>query len=348
MNFMVNERLFKAVESGDVENVKQALEEEKINAATYYGAKSIVLAAKQGNREILEMILKNGEKINRESFWRRAAFSALRAAKNAENTEIWELLLEYGAGVDKKMLNSALANNACENPPKMKFCCEDGIYIPEKYSKDYIREKNFVQYAKEGEIKKIKNLLEEGVSENALSAAFDAALKQNNWDVAVILSEYCYDKEVEIYTECIKKLFLKSSYTGDTEKVKLYLEKLIENEEGVSENALSAAFDAALKQNSWEVASIISEYCYDKEVEIYTECIKKLFLKSSYTGDTEKVKLYLEKLIENAVGVLTDETGKSTLEIALENNPADIIILLSNYGFHENALLHAYKCLTNK
>ena len=270
---MINEQLFKAVETGKADKVEKALTEEKINAATYYGAKSIVLAAEQGNRKILEMLLKNSEKVNRESFWRRTAFSALRAAKNAENTEILELLLEYGADVDKKRLASALTNDT-PSTSKTKFCYEGGIYIPEKSSKDYI----FVQYAREGKIKKIKDLLEEGVSEKALLAAVDAALEKNSWEVAIILSEYCNDREVEIYTECIKKLFLKSSYIGDT----------------------------------------------------------------------EKVKFYLEKLIENAVGVLTDETGKSTLEIALENNPTDIIKILSNYGFHENSLQHAYRCLSNK
>ena len=71
---------------------------------------------------------------------------------------------------------------------------------------------------------------------------------------------------------------------------------------------------------------------------------KKDVFKSSYIVDMGKVKFYLKKLIENAVGVLTDETGKSILEMALENNPADIIKLLSNYGFHENALRHAYRC----
>ncbi|MCL2727955.1 MAG: hypothetical protein FWD56_06185, partial [Bacteroidales bacterium] len=50
-------------------------------------------------------------------------------------------------------------------------------------------------------------------------------------------------------------------------------------------------------------------------------------------------------LLENVVGTLTDETGKTTLEIALENNPTDIIKILSNYGFHENSLQYAYKCL---
>ena len=268
---MINEKIFKAIETSKIEEVEKALAEEKINAATYYGAKSIVLAAEQGDYEILKMLLENGKKVNRESFWRRTAFSALRAAKNSGNTEISELLLEYGAGMDKKILDSALADETSINTNNTKFCYEDGVYIPEKSSKDYL----FIQYAKENKIKKIERLLEEGVSEKALLAAIDAALEKNNWEIAVSLSEYCKEREVETYTECLKKMFLKSSYIGDT----------------------------------------------------------------------EKVKLYLEKLIKNAVGVLTDETGKSTLEIALENNPADIIKLLSNYGFHENALRHAYKCL---
>ena len=270
---MTNESLFKAVETGKPDEVEKALAEEKINAATYYGAKSIVFATEQGNREILQMLLKNGEKIPRESFWRRTAFSALRVAANAKNTEIMKLLLEYGAGLDEKRLANALINDTHKSTSKTKYCYEDGIYIPEKSSKDYI----FVQYAKEGRIKKIEKLLEEGVSEKALLAAVDAALEKNNWEIAVFLSEHCNEREVETYTECIKKLFLKSSYIGDT----------------------------------------------------------------------AKVKFYLEKLIENVVGILTDEAGKNTLEIALENNPADIIKILSNYGFHENSLRHAYRCLSN-
>jgi len=298
---MINETLFKAVETGKPDEVEKALTEEKINAATYYGAKSIVLAAKQENNEILKLLLKNGEKIDRESFWRRTSLSALLNAVRAENTETVKLLLEYGADTDKKILNNplllyainagnreietlliehgvdiskknlAISNDISDNTKKTKFCYEDGIFIPEKSSRDNI----FIQYVKEGKIKKIKDLLEEGVSEKALLGAVDVALEKDRWDIAIILSEY-------------------------------------------SDN---------------------------REVDIYTECIKKMFLKSSYTGDTEKVKFYLEKLIENAVGVLADETDRSTLEIALENNPEDIIKILSNYGFHENALQHAYKCL---
>ncbi len=240
---MINENLFKAVESGKVEEVEKALTEEKVNAATYFGAKSIVLATEQRNSEILKILLKNGEKIPRESFWRRTAFSALRAAKNTGNTEVLELLLEYGAGADKKRLENALAEETHKNLNTTKFCYEDGIYIPQKQSK-------------------------------------------------------------------------------------------------------LATIDDALEKNNWKLATALLESSIDTDVDFYTECLKKMFIKSTYIGDTEKVKIYLEKLIENAVGVLTDETGKSTLEIALEN-PTDLIQILSNYGFHENSLRHAFNCLTN-
>ena len=39
---MTNKNLFEAVKSGRFEDVKRALTEEKINAASYYGAKSVI------------------------------------------------------------------------------------------------------------------------------------------------------------------------------------------------------------------------------------------------------------------------------------------------------------------
>ena len=59
---MINEILFKAVETGKASEVEKALIEEKINTATYFGAKSIVLATELGNLEILKMLLENGKK----------------------------------------------------------------------------------------------------------------------------------------------------------------------------------------------------------------------------------------------------------------------------------------------
>jgi len=237
---MINEKLFKAVETGKADEVEKALTEEKINTATYYGAKSIVFAAKQENSDILKMLLKNGEKINRESFWRRAALPALLNAVRANNTETVKLMLEYGADIDKKTLNSPL-----------------------------------LLYAINTENKEMETLLME----------HGADISKRN---------------PAIYNDT----------HNNTKKTK---------------------------------------FCYedsnDNETEIYTDCLKEKFLRASYEDDIEKVKFYLEKLIENVVGVLTDETGRSTLEIALENNPDDIIKILSNYGFHENALHYAYRCL---
>lgn len=298
---MINKNIFEAVETGNVDELKKALTVNHLNALSYYGARSMVLAVESGNVDIIEMLLKSTKNTNRESFWSRSAWSALSSAVYAENIEITKLLLEYGAGTDKRILNGPFLayaifkqNEAMEsllkkygfginkkgmdifdktdrNIGKTKFSYEDGVYIPQKLSRD----SRFIQSVKEGTLKKINDLLEESVSEKALLVALDAALEKDNW----------------------------------------------------------------------EIASIILDHSKDRDVEVYTECLKKMFLKASYIGNTEKVKVYLEKLIENAVGVLSDETGKSTLEIALENNPTDIIKILSNYGFHDNSLQLAYKSL---
>jgi len=100
---MINENLFNAVETGKTDEVEKALTEEKINASTYFGAKSIVLATERENVEILEMLLKSGEKVNRESFWARPASMALADTLKHGNIEILKLLLEYGAGVEKRV-----------------------------------------------------------------------------------------------------------------------------------------------------------------------------------------------------------------------------------------------------
>ena len=156
---MVNETIFKAVETGDADEVEKALREEKINAASYFGVKSIVFAAKQENSKILKMLLKNGESVSRETFWQRAAAPALSNAIRADNTEAVKLLLEYGAGKDKKISKSPLLGydtnrgskemekllsengfgvvknngNTGGNTDKSKYISVDGIFLPEDY-----------------------------------------------------------------------------------------------------------------------------------------------------------------------------------------------------------------------
>lgn len=295
---MINQNLFNGIEADNIEAVKKILSEEKLNAATFYGAKSIIIAVENEQIEILETLLESSKNIDRESFWQRTAQRALCLAIQKENIEMIKLLLDYGAATDKKILNNSFILNAIKaanseikslmikngfrknctsetvfnnhHNKTEKFCKEDGIILPEKYSRENI----FIQYAKEGKISKVKEYLTEGVDNELLLEAMDAALKKDRWKTANVILDYC------------------------------------------------------------------------SEIEIYTECLKKMFLQAAYTEDLEKVKLYLEKLIENAVGVFTDETGKSTLEIALENSPEDIIKILSNYDFHENTLRHAFNCLT--
>ena len=296
MNHFINESLFAAVESGNTAKVKELLTEEgKVIASSFFGYKSIVCAAEKGYNEILKMLLESNAKSDRKSFWSNSyhtGSSALRYASRHGNVEAVKLLLEYGAGVDKNNLNNALIE----------------AYLSENMQ--------------------LIDLLR--------SAGADEPVNFDNAETMKLSQNKDFFKDKGYFDD---ELLIKSAKNGDIKTVKALLD------EKVNEKALLAAVDAALEKNHWKVAMILSECSDFTNIDIYTECLKRMFLKASYTGDTEKVKFFLERLIENVVGVLTDETGKSTLEIALENNPEDIIKILSNYGFHENSLKHAYKCL---
>ena len=107
---MINENLFKAVETGDAAEVASVLTKEKINATTYYGAKSIIFASEKGYFDILKLLLESGVKIERKSFWSNSyhvAFSSLSRAAHNSRSDIVKLLLEYGANADKKDLREA-------------------------------------------------------------------------------------------------------------------------------------------------------------------------------------------------------------------------------------------------
>jgi ankyrin repeat protein len=353
MNIITNERIFAAVELGDTNSVKEALKEEKINAASYYGAKSIVHASKQGNFEILKILLESGEKINRESFWRLSAQIALVSATCSENVKIVKLLLEHGAGTDKKNLHKALAEALLSgNQELINILSAAGAKVDKQLSETLkdSRLKEMHNAIIAADLSKVKSILDiVGLPEmvNILDI-----LRKYSSRFSVIFGN---PEMLKLFQDkrffMIREEYSKKGYSNDDLLIKnakkgnnKAITKLLEA--GVSEKAFLSAVDAALENNHWETAKILSE-CKDfsEEIDIQTEYLKKMSLKASYTGDIEKVKFFLEKLIENAVGSFSDETGKSTLEIALENNPSDIIKILSNYGFHENALRHAYKCL---
>ncbi|GHT54701.1 hypothetical protein FACS189446_4960 [Bacteroidia bacterium] len=105
----MNEKIFNAVKTGKAEEVKKVLTEEKINTATYCGAKSIILAVENGHYEILKMLLESGAKIPRVSFWSNSynvAFSTLTRAVQNGREDILKLLLEYGANAETKNLTA--------------------------------------------------------------------------------------------------------------------------------------------------------------------------------------------------------------------------------------------------
>jgi hypothetical protein len=131
--------------------------------------------------------------------------------------------------------------------------------------------------------------------------------------------------------------------------VKLGDEKAVRKllEEGLCLEATLKSLEMAVELDKWNVVDAIMDFSKSTSEQLHTECLKRMFLKFAFLCDVEKVKYYLEKLIENVTGELTDDTGKRTLEIAMEN-PTDIITILQNYGFHQNSIEYAFRCLNGK
>lgn len=106
----MNEQLFKAVESENIANVYKALENEKINSTSYYGAKSIILATEKGEFDILKALLESGSKIPRASFWSNkfniANTTLLSATKNGRS-DLVRLLIDFQANILKTNLKEA-------------------------------------------------------------------------------------------------------------------------------------------------------------------------------------------------------------------------------------------------
>jgi len=84
------------------------------------------------------------------------------------------------------------------------YCLEDGFYVLKKNSRAGL----LIQAAREGKPKRVKKLLEAYPSKEAIEEAMDAALKNNNWEMAQLISDFCHDADFETYSECLKKQFL--------------------------------------------------------------------------------------------------------------------------------------------
>ena len=93
---MPNENIFRAVESGNVAELKKIFAEgETFNFRTNYGAKSITLAAEKGYLEILKILFDSIKKSYRETFWKLFADLILMEAVFSTNIELIELLFKY-------------------------------------------------------------------------------------------------------------------------------------------------------------------------------------------------------------------------------------------------------------
>jgi len=182
-----NEKIFTAVETGDVGKVKEALTKERINAASLYGYKSIVLAAERQNMDVLKMLLENGKNINRESFWSnkyKPALSALKTASCNGNIDVVKLLLEYGANAVTKDMDKALFEAISKNNIELlNILLEAGA----KFQYPVI-----MSAIEKGNVEVVKILLKHRRSKlpkNDLTEAFIKALSNGNLEMVRFLLE---------------------------------------------------------------------------------------------------------------------------------------------------------------
>lgn len=140
-NELINKKLFQAVESGDIKSVETVLQEEKLNAASYYGAKCIVVAVERESTDILTILLENSKNVNRSSFWsnkyRLAANTLLQTARS-QRTDLLKVLLQYGANADKKDLKEAFVETLLSgNYEALKLLVDAGANVNIKDSKGF-------------------------------------------------------------------------------------------------------------------------------------------------------------------------------------------------------------------
>ena len=99
-NFVGDTALMYAVRDGDVEMVELLLEKgAKINAQNFVGDTGLMNAVRDGDVEMVELLLEKGAKINAQNF---IGDTALMYAVWDDNVGMVELLLEKGADVNIK------------------------------------------------------------------------------------------------------------------------------------------------------------------------------------------------------------------------------------------------------
>jgi len=195
---MINENLFEAVELRNAAAVKEALSKEKINATTYYGAKSIILATENGDVEIVKILLESSVKIPRASFWLNsyniAFLSLLKAAQNG-SAKILELLLNYGASVEKKGLGMAFIEALINrNLEMIKMLLDAGVNVNIKDDNGFTPLMCAILFPVENQEILVECLLKAGAHVNVKRKSWTGEGRNRVWKINTALS---YAEELE-------------------------------------------------------------------------------------------------------------------------------------------------------
>ena len=91
--------LFQAIENENIKNLKKTITDGASLAVPYQGALALNLAIEKGNKEIIEILLKNGANINAKD---DAKITPLHEAVYSKAIEIVRILIQNGADINAK------------------------------------------------------------------------------------------------------------------------------------------------------------------------------------------------------------------------------------------------------
>ena len=303
---------------------------------------NLVIACKNGNTNIVKLLLEHGAKKYRG--W------ALTEAILNKHTEVVDLLLEHGVCVaddgDRTKLDhppaivEASANGDIDSLKLLlkyrkkeryqdylglalswaatleivRLLLENGAAADEM---NYLDEIPLVDASSEGNIEAVKLMLNHG-AKKYLPEALVGAIDNKRTDIIELLTQHV-DDESWFVSGTVPGLVLESMF-GDIENVQLYLNH-------GAEKYLDWALEAASKEGHTEIVKLLFDY--GVEVDDYDMFDTAALVEASRNGKTDTVRFLLEQLgIMNRLGL--------ALRAASGEGHLDIVHLLSEYGDAED------------
>ncbi|MDD5773688.1 MAG: ankyrin repeat domain-containing protein [bacterium] len=326
-----NSGLISAAEKGDINTVKQLLDQgADINVKDRNGITALITAVWNSYTEIVKLLLEKGADVNAKDDYGR---TVLMKAVEDGNIEIIKLLMDKGADINKKDIdgNTALILAGSFNRLEaVTLLLEKNADINIKNDEGFTA---FTWASEGGYIEIVKELLEKGADVNAKTkdgfTPLMFAARESHIEVLKLLLDKKADVNVQAKKTGFTALML-AEENGFNEGVKLLLEKSANV--NARDNAGVTALMKAAEKGSTEIVKLLLEKGAD--VNAKDNSSVTVLIKTTESGSAEIVKLLLEK--DADVNVKTKDGGFTALMEAAKKGQIDIVQLLLEKGAHVN------------